>query len=63
MGVELRNGEAMGFQELDDVDFTDSDLVYHVRDALTSVSMVITQNLFPFKISSLFFFLVETKLN
>lgn len=29
----------MGFQELDDADFTDSDLVYHVRDALTSVSM------------------------
>lgn len=33
MGVEIRDND--GFHEFDD-----ADLVYHVRDALTSVSMV-----------------------
>ncbi|XP_062095602.1 uncharacterized protein LOC133801411 [Humulus lupulus] len=37
MGIEIRNDEA-GYNELNDVDITDSDLFYHVRDALTSVS-------------------------
>lgn len=38
--VELANGK-VGFHEMDDHDnFTDSELVYHVRDALNSVSLV-----------------------
>lgn len=37
MGVDTRNEEA-GFHEINDVDFSDSDLVYHVRDLLISVS-------------------------
>lgn len=39
MGVDTRNEEA-GFHEINDVDFSDSDLVYHVRDLLISVSTV-----------------------
>lgn len=38
MGVELAN-ERAGFLELEDVNFTDNELVYHVRTALKSVSL------------------------
>ncbi|KAM6550668.1 hypothetical protein CsatB_000476 [Cannabis sativa] len=37
MGIEIRN-DNVGYRELNNVDITDSDLFYHVRDALTSVS-------------------------
>ncbi|XP_057970224.1 uncharacterized protein LOC131159371 [Malania oleifera] len=36
MGVELAT-EKEGFHEMEDVNFSDSELIYHVRDALTSV--------------------------
>ena len=39
MGVELAS-ERPGFSEMEDVNFTDSELVYHVRDALRSVTLV-----------------------
>lgn len=38
MGVELAN-ERAGFLEMEDVNFTDNELVYHVRTALKSVSL------------------------
>ncbi|KAM2063476.1 hypothetical protein ACFX16_027010 [Malus domestica] len=38
MGVELRNNEAALDEMAEDGDFTDSDLVYHIRDILCSVT-------------------------
>ncbi|PSS36602.1 RNA polymerase I-specific transcription initiation factor like [Actinidia chinensis var. chinensis] len=38
MGVKLAS-ERPGFSEMEDVNFTDSELVYHVRDALRSVTL------------------------
>ena len=39
MGVELAT-ENTGFSEMEDVIFSDSELVCHVRDALRSATMV-----------------------
>lgn len=39
MGVDFGEKD-VGFHEMDDVDFSDSDLVYHVREALASASSV-----------------------
>lgn len=39
MGVYFGEKEA-GFHEMDEVDFSDSELVYHVREALGSASSV-----------------------
>ena len=39
MGVELATDKA-GFHEMDEVDFSDSELVYHVKNALQSVPLV-----------------------
>ena len=55
MGVEIRNQEA-GLHQLEDVDFSDSDLVYHVRDALISVSLVNLK--FSFLKRIFFFFII-----
>ncbi|GMP32241.1 hypothetical protein CsSME_00006087 [Camellia sinensis var. sinensis] len=38
MGVDLAT-ERAGFAEMEGVNFTDSELVYHVRDALRSVTL------------------------
>lgn len=40
MGVELAHQFNVEVQEMEDVNFTDSELVYHVRDALISVQSV-----------------------
>lgn len=39
MGVDFGEKD-VGFHEMDDVDFSDSDLVYHVKEALASASSV-----------------------
>ena len=39
MGVELATDRA-GFHEMEEVNFSDSELVYHVRHALQSVPLV-----------------------
>ncbi|KAA8532095.1 hypothetical protein F0562_006763 [Nyssa sinensis] len=43
MGVELATGKA-GFAEMEDVNFSDSELIYHVRDALRLVPLGDTDN-------------------